>query len=134
MKQQNTKEIILTIVVGLLVFFFIFLPKGVLAAQPKGTLLQGLLIAALGIGVLSIFSNFVAEKIAWVWLKFAEILGRVNSTVLLSLIFFIFLTPIALLMRIFKKGDALKLKKPATASAYDERNHTYVKKDLENTW
>lgn len=134
MKQQNTKEIVLTIVVGLLVFFYIFLPKGLLAEQPKGSLLQGLLIAALVIGVLGVFSNFIAEKIAWVWLKFAEILGRVNSTILLSLIFFIFLTPIALLMRIFKKGDALKLKKPTTASAYDERNHTYVKKDLENTW
>ena len=120
MKQQNTKEIVLTIVVGLLVFYFIFK-------------IQGLLIAALVVGVLGVLSNFVAEKIAWLWLKFAEILGRINSTVLLSLIFFIFLTPIALLMRIFKKDDALKLKKPA-ASAYDERNHTYVKKDLENTW
>src|SRR6218665_3853868 len=121
MKQQNTKEIVLTIVVGLLVLYFIFK-------------LQGLLIAALVVGVLGVLSNFIAEKIAWVWLKFAEILGRINSTILLSLIFFIFLTPIALLMRIFKKDDALKLKKPTTASAYDERNHTYVKKDLENTW
>jgi hypothetical protein len=120
MKQQNTKEIVLTIVVGLLVFFYFFK-------------LEGLLIAALIVGILGVFSNFVADKIAWVWLKFAEILGRINSTVLLSLIFFIFLTPLALLMRIFKKDDALKLKRP-TASAYDERNHTYVKKDLENTW
>lgn len=120
MKQQNNKEIVLTIVVGLLVFFYFFEIKG-------------LLIAALIIGLLGVFSSFVADKIAWVWLKFAEILGRINSTVLLSLIFFIFLTPIAFLMRIFKKDDVLKLKKPG-ASAYDERNHTYVKKDLENTW
>lgn len=129
MKQQNSKEIVLTIVVGLLAFFFIFKPKGLLLTPT----FQGLLIAALVIGVLGVFSNFFADKIAWVWLKFAEVLGRINSTVLLSLIFFIFLTPIALLMKIFKKEDALKLKKPG-ASAYDERNHTYVKKDLENTW
>lgn len=134
MKQQNTKEIVLTIVVGLLVFLYFFMPKGLLSnAEPRGSLLQGLFIAALVIGVLGVFSDFIAEKIAWVWLKFAEILGRINSTILLSLVFFIFLTPIALLMRIFKKEDALKLKKPG-ASAYDERNHTYEKKDLENTW
>lgn len=120
MKKQNNKEIILTIVVGLLVFFY-FLK------------LQWLFNAALILGILGVFSDFVAEKIAWVWLKIAEILGRVNSTILLSLIFFIFLTPLALLMRVFKKTDSLKLKK-LSGSAYDERNHTYTAKDLENTW
>lgn len=120
MKKQNNKEIILTIVVGLLVFFY-FLK------------LQWLFNTALILGILGVFSDFVAEKVAWLWLKIAEILGRVNSTILLSLIFFIFLTPLALLMRVFKKTDSLKLKK-LSGSAYDERNHTYRAKDLENTW
>lgn len=120
MKKQNNKEIILTIVVGLMVFFYFFKS-------------QWLFNTAIVIGILGVFSDFVAEKIAWVWLKFAEVLGRINSTILLSLIFFIFLTPIALLMRVFKKTDALKLKK-ITGSVYDERNHTYTAKDLENTW
>ena len=120
MKNQNNKEIILTIVVGLLVFFYFFK-------------LLWLFNTALIIGILGVFSDFIAEKIAWVWLKFAEILGKINSTVLLSLIFFVFLTPLALLMKIFKKSDSLKLKK-ISGSVYDERNHTYVAKDLENTW
>lgn len=120
MKKQNNKEIILTIIVGLLVFFY-FLK------------LQWLFNTALIIGILGVFSDFVAEKVAWVWLKIAEILGRVNSTILLSLIFFVFLTPLALLMKVFKKSDSLKLKK-LSGSAYDERNHTYMAKDLENTW
>lgn len=120
MKKQNNKEIILTIIVGLLVFFY-FLK------------LQWLFNTALIIGILGVFSDFVAEKVAWVWLKIAEILGRVNSTILLSLIFFVFLTPLALLMKVFKKSDSLKLKK-LSGSAYDERNHTYTAKDLENTW
>jgi hypothetical protein len=75
----------------------------------------------------------VAEKISWVWLKIAEILGLINSTILLSLIFFIILTPLALLMKVFKKSDSLKLKK-LSGSAYDERNHIYTANDLENTW
>ena len=120
MKKQNNKEIILTIVVGLLVFFY-FLK------------LQWLFNVALILGILGVFSDFVAEKVSWVWLKIAEILGRINSTILLSLIFFVFLTPLALLMKIFKKSDSLKLKK-LSGSAYDERNHTYTAKDLENTW
>lgn len=120
MKKQNYKEIILTIVVGLLIFFY-FLKS------------QWLFNTALIIGILGVFSNVVAEKISWVWLKIAEILGRINSTILLSLIFFIILTPLALLMKVFKKSDSLKLKK-VSGSAYDERNHRYTAKDLENTW
>ncbi len=120
MKKQDYKEIILTIVVGLLIFFYFF--KSV-----------WLFNAAIIIGILGVLSDFVAEKIAWIWLRFAEILGRINSTILLSLIFFVFLTPLALLMRIFKKSDSLKLKK-VSGSAYDERNHTYTAKDLQSTW
>ncbi len=120
MKKQNNKEIILTIVVGLMVFYYFF-------KSPW------LFNSALVLGILGVFSDFVAEKIAWVWLKIAEILGRINSTILLSLIFFIFLTPLALLMRMLKKSDSLKLKK-ISGSVYNERNHTFVAKDLENTW
>jgi hypothetical protein len=36
-------------------------------------------------------------------------------------------------MKVFKKSDSLKLKK-VSGSAYDERNHRYTAKDLENTW
>jgi len=120
MKKQNNKEIILTIVVGLLVFFYFLKSKW-------------LFNTALILGILGVFSDFAAEKIAWIWLKIAEFLGRVNSTILLSFIFFIFLTPLALLMKVFKKSDSLKLKK-VSGSAYDERNHRYTAKDLENTW
>jgi len=61
MKKQNNKEIILTIVVGLLTFYFFLQSKW-------------LLNAALILGILGVFSDFVAEKIAWVWLKIAELL------------------------------------------------------------
>jgi len=52
----------------------------------------------------------------------------------LTIIFFVFLTPIALLMRLVKKADNLKLKPQTGDSVYDTRNHTYVAKDLSNIW
>jgi hypothetical protein len=51
----------------------------------------------------------------------------------LTAIFFIILTPIALLMRIFKSSDELNLKKQSTTN-YATRNHTYQGKDLKNIW
>jgi len=60
---------------------------------------------ALILGILGVFSDFMAEKFEWVWLKIAEILGRISSTILLS---FIFLTPLSLLMKGLKKTVSLK--------------------------
>ena len=119
MKTQNTAQTILAIVVGLVAFSLFFQLE--LLAQ-----------IALGIGLLALLSDAFAQLVAKVWLKLAEILGRVNGYILLTLIFFLFLTPIALLMRLIQKADNLKLKREANNSIYETRNHTYQAKDLSN--
>ena len=44
------------------------------------------------------------------WIKLGEILGKIIAPLVMSLVFFIILTPIGLILRIFGK-DLLKLKK-----------------------
>jgi hypothetical protein len=88
---------------------------------------------AFGIGLVSIFIPPAARAIEWLWLKFALALGWVNSRILLSIIYFVFLMPIALLSRLFTK-DPLLLKAKNSASLYTTRNHQYKKEDLENIW
>ena len=87
--------------------------------------------AALLIGVACIFSGFVERWLVLLWLKLAEGIGWFTSKILLSLIFYIFLMPMALLKRLFT-GDSLQLKKKQGPSMFETRNHTYRKKDLEN--
>lgn len=91
-----------------------------------------LLWLGIGIPVMSLLSSFIAKKIVWAWYKLLELVGFVNSRIILSLIFFIFLTPLALLSRM-RKSDSLRLKK-ADGSCFTERNHLYTKKDLEKMW
>lgn len=121
MKQPNHAQTILSIVVGLIAIGLIF----------DISLLPNI---AMGIGLLGLISNRFAEGLAGLWLKLAQILGKFNSYILLTLIFFVFLTPIALLMRIIQRADALKLKKQTGDSIYETRNHTYVAHDLKNIW
>jgi hypothetical protein len=66
-------------------------------------------------------------------MKFAYILGTVNSKIILTLIFFLFLTPIAFLYRTVK-GDFMKLRKGGSSSYWTEKNHQYEPKDMENVW
>ncbi|MFT4739234.1 MAG: hypothetical protein ACI83B_000264 [Sediminicola sp.] len=114
-KYQN----ILVIVSGILVFYSIFE-------------LESLLYAALFIGIGSSLIPAFAKFVDWLWMKLALILGWINTRILLSVIFYVFLFPIALVSRLFSK-DPLMLKKQ-DRTAFIERNHQYKKEDLENPW
>lgn len=118
---------ILVISTGFLILFLIAHIK-----EWRPILKQVFLGIAVAVPVLSLLSSFLAEKIVWGWFKLAQGLGYINSRILLSVIFFVFLTPLALLSRL-KKSDSLQLKK-SDGSYFTTRNHAYEKKDLEKMW
>jgi hypothetical protein len=87
------------------------------------------------LGIIGLFVKPVAAKISWAWLKLGELMGAVTGKIILSIVFFIFLFPMALLSRLFSGGkDSLQLKKKASESYYFDRNHTYTPEDLGKTW
>ena len=86
---------------------------------------------ALGVGVASFFPP-LERLVVWIWGKIALVLGWINTKIILSVVFFLFLTPFGILSRIFSKGS-LQLKQDSKTT-FVERNHTYTKKDLENIW
>jgi polyferredoxin len=117
--KDKRLETILTIVTGLIVVFLVFKIKWIL-------------LIAVVIGLLGMFSVYLSNKITWAWLKLSEGMGWVMSKVILGAVFFLFLFPLALISRLFNK-DRLKLKR-ADGSYFYERNHQYEKEDLVNTW
>lgn len=89
--------------------------------------------AALVVGALSVLVPVVARAIEWLWMKLALMLGWTNSKVLLTVVYFVFLMPIALLSRVFTK-DPLTIRGRSASSLFVERNHVYRKDDLTNVW
>jgi len=118
MQREKVVEALLAIVVGFMVFYFIFHK-------------DFLLYISFGIGFIALFWHWLAEKIAMLWLKLAGVLGVINGKILLSIVFFIFLTPIAFLNKLFAK-NMLQIKKEDRNSVFIERNVMYKKEDLEN--
>ncbi len=88
--------------------------------------------AALVVGLLCVFIKPVGDRIVWLWYKLAELLSRVMNPLILGLAFFLFITPIALLFRLF--GNDPLLLKEQKGSLFDFRDHTYTKEDLEKPW
>jgi len=121
--REKELETILVLCVALVVIFF--------ATKQKYTYY---LTASVVLGVIGMFSNYLTSKISWAWLKFGEMIGAVMSRVILSVVFFLFLFPIALLSRLFSKNNSLQLKKSAGDSYYFTRNHKYEAQDLKNVW
>ena len=67
----------------------------------------------------------------FLWLNISELLGKISSKILLTIIFFLFVWPVALFRKAIGK-DTLKLKdfKKNANSVFTERNHTYTKTDF----
>ena len=122
MDNLKHKESILVIATGFIILFLIFK-------------LPWMLWIAAGVSILGLMSSTLAKWIHTGWMKLALALGWINSKILLSIVFFVFLMPVAFLQRLVS-GDKLQLKrkKEAEEGYYIERNHTYEKKDLENVW
>lgn len=118
MNREKVVTSILVICIGFIGLYFIFEK-------------EWLLWIAFGVGILSLSSEKIANAICNGWYKIAEILGGINSKILLSLIFFIILVPVAFLSRIFSKETKIQLKRKEN-SYFKERNHTYSKEDLDS--
>ncbi|MCB0431275.1 MAG: hypothetical protein H6585_15500 [Flavobacteriales bacterium] len=91
-----------------------------------------MLYAAIASLVIGLFIKFIAVYITMGWLKITELLGRINGFVLLSVIFFFVLTPLAFLKRLGSKRSFLK--QPSGASNYKEKDHTYSADDIAMPW
>ena len=90
-------------------------------------LIIGTILFALGIAIPAFL-----KPIYWVWIIFATILGWVMTRLILSLLFYVIITPIGLFPRLFGK-QFLELKwKHSQQSYWNMRTHgTFDKKNYE---
>jgi hypothetical protein len=91
------------------------------------------IIASFLIGSSGVLSGYIAEKIHYLWMKLAFYLNLVFSNLLLSLVFYIILTPIAFLFRLFRSQDTLLLKRNP-GSTFLVKQRTFNADDFVNPW
>lgn len=109
----------LTIAVGFIVLFLVFD-------------WEWAVVVALIIGLIGVFSPYLSKKVEFLWMKLAYYLGLVIPNILLGAIFYLFLFPISLLSKLFKKDDPLYLKN--RQSTYVNSNKTFEKTSFEKPW
>jgi hypothetical protein len=90
-------------------------------------------ITSLVIGLIGVFSPFLSRKVEFLWMKLTYFLGLIVPNILLGAIFYLFLFPIAILSKLFKKKDPLFLNNHHQ-STYVMANRTYAKSSFEKPW
>ncbi|MEX0813862.1 MAG: SxtJ family membrane protein [Chitinophagales bacterium] len=88
------------------------------------------LFAAL-LGLVGIIRQSWAEKIVSAWMFIGQKVGWVNSRIILTVIFYLMLTPLAFFYRLSKKNPLQLKKLEGEGSYYIKRNKSFVKKDFE---
>ncbi len=121
--KEKIYETLLVIAAGLLAVSYLFRAK---------SWAQWLPVAAFVIIVASLIYKPIGKYITIGWYKLSEAMGFVMQRVLLSIVFYVFLFPIAKLAG-GSSRKSLKFKKRDT-SYYDERNVEYDAKSMENIW
>ncbi|MBS1938724.1 MAG: hypothetical protein JSS84_13035 [Bacteroidetes bacterium] len=118
--REKTYEAVLAILLGVL-----------LLARIQGH--AGWWWVALGLVLAALVALPLARGVAWAWLKLADLLGAFVSRVLLSVVYLLVLTPMALIQRLAGKNP-LRTVAPDGGSSFVERGHRFEPKDLEKPW
>jgi hypothetical protein len=119
MKTEKTKSTMLIISMGFLFLFIVFSWKWAV-------------IVSFAVGIVGIVSPFLSRQIEWAWMKLARVMGYIVPNILLTLAFFLFLYPLSLLSRLFRKDPLMLSKKYNTY--FIDINKVMTKESFERIW
>ena len=80
------------------------------------------------------FESRITASVARGWLKFAEVLGAFNSRVILTLTFYVILTPLAFVYRVFNRQLVEHFRANRRQSYFEDLNKQYTPGDFEKSW
>ena len=92
-----------------LLFFFVFLILCLWPLKNSENINYYFLSISLIFLILGTINSKLLSPLNKAWIKFGEILGLIIAPIIMALVYFIFLTPISLIVRIFGK-DLIGLK------------------------
>lgn len=125
-KVSNSYGVIVGLLAGLIAIQFFIKYK-------TGTENEILSYVILGIALLSALFKSVASGIASIWMAFGMLLGRINGAILLTLVYFLILTPLSWLKKLFSPSDVFT-KSKGKDSRFIMRDHVYSKGDIQYPW
>ncbi|MEJ7627650.1 MAG: hypothetical protein WKF35_12360 [Ferruginibacter sp.] len=118
MRSSSNKDSVLAITLLLLLFFFY--SKNII-----------FIYSASAFVIICLLSNDVADIFDKIWKKLTEILGLISSTIILSVLFFLFVFPLGLILKALNKSP-LMLHPGERKTTFVEEKKLFTQKDFQN--
>ena len=118
--KSNPAKTVLIITVGFLLIYIL-------------TKWQPSFYIALLLGTLGGLSDYLAKKIDFVWMKLTKWLSLIIPNILLTLVFYLFLTPLAFMSKLFGERNQLNLKNNQS-TLFKTSNKSFEPHNFEKTW
>lgn len=119
-KKTNPTKTVLTIVVGFVLIYLI-------------TKYKWCLTLAFFVGLAGVLSDFLARQIDFLWMKLSLVLSYIVPNIVLTVIFYCFLFPVAQLTKLFGKKDPLHLRN-SVDSLFKSNDKVFDKAYFEKHW
>ena len=104
-----------------IVFFVVFFLIALYPLTYGGEIRIWSLIISIIFLILGLLNSKILAPLNKIWFKFGILLGRIVSPLIMGIIFFLVVTPIGFIMRLFRK-DVLNLKYNKNKSYWIEKN------------
>ena len=112
-----------------IVFFIVFILIAFYPLINQGEVRIWSIVISLFFFILGIANSKILTPLNRIWFKFGLFLGKIISPIIMGIIFFLVVTPIGLIMRIFGK-DVINLKFDSNKSYWIEK--TEPKSNMKN--
>lgn len=106
-----------------IVFFIVFLLISLYPLTYSKEIRVWSLIISLIFLVLGLFNSKILTSLNKLWFKFGIYLGKIMSPIIMGIIFFLVVTPIGLILKLFRK-DVLNLRYNKSQSYWIEKSDT----------
>ena len=103
-----------------ILFFIVFFIYGLWPILNSNEIRLWSLLIGIIFLILGLLNSKILSPLNHYWVKFGELLGKVISPLVMALIYFLVITPIAIIVRLFGK-DLLKTKFNKTSSYWMKR-------------
>ena len=93
-----------------ILFFVVFLGVGLWPLTNDNNPNIYLIIISIIFFILGLLNSKLLSPLNSFWIKFGELLGKIIAPVVMAIIYFLILTPISLMVRLFGKDCSIRLK------------------------
>lgn len=83
---------------------------------------------------LSLFENPLSEFISASWLNFSKILGKISNFIILCMVFYALITPLALIWRLFNKKEFRHFLSNKNTSVFEDVDRDFSQNYFEKTF